>query len=495
MPAGAAPALRADSLAAGVLTLLALAVVQRLVGFVRAILFCRWLDPHELGQWDMAWGFLMLAAPLAVLSLPGTFGRYVERYRQRGQLRVFLRRTAAFCAALAVLGVAVIYLAPRWFSYLIFGSSDQLALVALLAGCLLAVIAYNYLISLFTALRNMRLVCGMELANSLSFAALGIGLLLAFDRSAGSVVLAYGGACLLSSLGALWWLRRAWRASPADATPPPHAAFWSKLLPFTAWIMASNLLTNLFLVADRYVIVHYWPASAGEALSLVGQYHSSRVVPLLLVSIAAMLGTMLLPHLSHDWEAGRRRRVSDQLNLFLKVLALGMMAVSVVVLLAAPLLFNVAFQGKYNDGLGVLPWTLVYCVWLGVGMVAQTYLWCAERASLASVALLAGLVTSVALNLVLVPRLGLPGAVLGTAAANLAVLVLTLWLSRRAGLGRDSALWVLLAAPLALCLGPWIALLVLAALTWEAVGSDRLISRDDKRQLLGGIVECLQRLK
>ena len=29
---------------------------------------------------------------MVVLSLPAVFGRYVEYYRQRGQLRVFLRR-------------------------------------------------------------------------------------------------------------------------------------------------------------------------------------------------------------------------------------------------------------------------------------------------------------------------------------------------------------------------------------------------------------------
>ena len=57
-------------------------MAQRVIGFVRAILFCRWLDPDQLGLWDMAWGFLMLAAPLAVLSLPGTFGA-VEHFRQR----------------------------------------------------------------------------------------------------------------------------------------------------------------------------------------------------------------------------------------------------------------------------------------------------------------------------------------------------------------------------------------------------------------------------
>ena len=73
------------------------------------------------------------------------------------------------------------------------------------------------------------------------------------------------------------------------------------------------------------------------------------------------------------------------MNLMLKVLAAALTAGSVVVLAAAPLLFQVAFRGKYAGGLAVMPWTLIYCTWFGLTIVAQKYLWCAERAGLVSV--------------------------------------------------------------------------------------------------------------
>src|SRR5262249_37561673 len=90
-------ALRTDALSDSIIVLLILAAVQRIVGFVRGVLVCRWLSPQELGQWDMAFGFLTLGAPLVVLGLPGSFGRYVEYFRQRGQLGRLLRRTATAC--------------------------------------------------------------------------------------------------------------------------------------------------------------------------------------------------------------------------------------------------------------------------------------------------------------------------------------------------------------------------------------------------------------
>jgi PST family polysaccharide transporter len=68
-----------DSLATSMVVLLVVSVVQRSVGFGRGMLYMRWLSPEELGQWDMAYSFLLLAAPLIVLGLPGSFGRYLER--------------------------------------------------------------------------------------------------------------------------------------------------------------------------------------------------------------------------------------------------------------------------------------------------------------------------------------------------------------------------------------------------------------------------------
>jgi O-antigen/teichoic acid export membrane protein len=90
-PVGAGPH---DRLAVGMAYLLALSILQRAVGLLRNVLVCRVLSPEELGRWNLAFAFLMLAGPLAVLGLPGTFGRYVEHFRSRGRLRLFLRRTA-----------------------------------------------------------------------------------------------------------------------------------------------------------------------------------------------------------------------------------------------------------------------------------------------------------------------------------------------------------------------------------------------------------------
>ena len=494
-PIDAVPSLHGDALALGVVLLLASSVLQRAVGFAREICFCRWLSPGQLGEWDMAFGFLMLAGPLLVMSLPGTFGRYVDRYRQAGQLRSFLRRTAAFCATLTVPSVLAILVFRGWVSYLVFGSRDHEGMVVLLAFSLLFIIAFNFSLCLITALRNLKVVALVELANSLFFGTLGIAILYCGHDTASAMVMAYSGSCLICVLGAMAWLARTWQSFPQEPMRLPHRELWSRLLPLAAWIMVINLLWNLFDVVDRYMIVHLLPGSAADALAEVGNYRSSRVLPLLLSSITVMIAGALLPHLSHDWEAGRRSRVSAQLNLFLKIWAVLLTAGAAAVLFIAPELFRVGFQSKFSGGLLVLPWTLTYCTWFGLSMLLQTYLWCAERANVASIVALLGVVVNVTLNLLWLPRMGLKGAVLATAVANGVALLLMLGLSSRYGFCVHRGTLIGLLLPISIPLGPWVVLLVLGVVLAETIVSDRYLTREEKQEIWSGLGRYLGKLR
>ena len=123
---------------------------------------------------------------------------------------------------------------------------------------------------------------------------------------------------------------------------------------------------------------------AANATMAVGQYHSARVVPLLIVQLSALIGTMFVPYLSHDWEAGRRDVVRARLNMFLKVIGLGLTALAALILASSPLLFGGVFAGKFSAGEAILPWTLLCAMWFSMFCVARSYLWCDERVWLVS---------------------------------------------------------------------------------------------------------------
>ncbi len=476
----AVPEGRAETLVDGILILLTFTLIQRSVGFVRSVLFCRWLDPEQLGEWDVTFGFLMLAAPLSVLALSSSMRRYVEYYRQQGVLRRFLVRITAVYFLLGGGFVTGLLLARPWVSVLVYGSSDRVELVTPLALCLAATIAHYYFLDLFGSLRNARLLAHLQMANGLVFALVGVVLLWMWRCDAISVVVAFGVSCAVCALIGAAAMRRVWPGLSDHADPAKPLIVWSKILPFVGWVSLANFMGSMFDIADRYMIIHFSTYTASEALSQIGMYHSCRVVPLLLVSVVAMAASIITPHLAHDWEAGRRDRVDAGMQMLLKLSGFALTAACVCILYGAPLLFGVAFQGKFHGALEILPWTLAYCCWFAIFGLLQNYVWCCEKAYTATVALLAGLALNVCLNLLLLPRMGLLGAVLATASANVVALAILICFCGRFGLKLERSTWIAVALPACICLGPWLASLVLAAVAIEAASGTFLLNRQEK---------------
>lgn len=480
--------LRGDTLADSVVILLTLTVLQRVIGFGRSVLFCRWLPEEELGLWDIAFGFLMLAAPFCMLALPSCLNRYLEYYRRRGHLRTLVVRVAWATVALGAVSAAVIFSANEMFSMLIFGTPEYASMISLLAVVLLITVVTHLVIELLNALRYVRVLSVVHLVNSLAFALFGAILLLGAAATATNVVWAYTASCVLSTAWAVWYLRPTWRSIPRPTAPLARGDFWAKILPYVRWIWLTSLMANLFVIADRYMIIHYSPEGPAAGLRLVGQYHSSRVVPLLLISIALLLGTMITPHLSEDWEQNRRARVRLRLNLFLKLLGLTLAAGAVAVILFEPILFDWIFKGKFNDGRIVLPCTLAYCIWFGMTLAAQNYLLCAERGRWGSLALVVGLVVNIVLNLILLPRYGLLGAVWATTIANLVAMGLMFGFNWALGFRPDAATLLVTLAPGVLCFGAWWggwALLAVVCLITALAPTTRWILNAEEKQLLG----------
>ena len=246
----AADRLKTDTLAASVVLLLVMTVVQRSVGFGRGILFCRWLSPETLGEWEMAYSFLLFAAPMVVLGVPGSFGRYLEQYRQQGHLRTFLWRTVAWTFGWSVAGLVAVAIFAESISDMLFGVSDRVMLVYGIGLCLAGVVMHHTLTSLLAAMRLVRVMSAVNFAQSLLFAVLALCLLF-YDASVSSIVFGYGAASLLASLGGVIWIWPALRDIDHSTERLAQSTFWPKLLRFALFVWISNLLAHLFAIVDR----------------------------------------------------------------------------------------------------------------------------------------------------------------------------------------------------------------------------------------------------
>lgn len=486
---------RADSLFSSLTWVLMLAIAQRGLGFLREVLLCRWLDQDEVGQWALSFVFLTSGAAIVSLGIQGSMARYVEHYRQRGQLRVYLRRVAITSLSLAITAAAVVAIFRESFSEMLFGRPDRVELVLLLAGVLGVIVSHNFLIDFFTALRLFRVVSAMQFAGGVMFVVLGIAVMLAWRADSLGIAAAFGFAHVLVVLGAGGLAWRTCRTLAADTTTAAHAQFWPHVLRASVALWGYNCLNNLLDIADRYMLVHLSGLEAEAALALVGAYHSARVLPSLLATGAGLVAATLMPHWSHAWETGQREQVASRQLLALKLMAFGLLSAAAIVVVAAPLLFDVAFAGKYRAGQEVLPWVLATATWTGLAAIAFNYLWCAERLSLCAATLAVGLAVNVACGFLLIPAFGLLGAALAAGAGQFTQLALVYRLSKAYGMSPDAGVWLLTAAPAMLWLGPWASLGVVVGLALLCLATDRIFTAGEKQQLTGFAGPYMDRLR
>src|SRR6056297_1116599 len=140
----------ADTFAKSIVLIGCLMVLQRGIGFLRSFYVCGALSPEEVGRWDLAFNFFVIAAPLAVLGIPGSFGRYLARVESGGQHVRFLRQTLLACCTLSLTASALAWRFADPIARYFFGSQDNAQDVRWLAVGLPAVIVFNFSTSWFS---------------------------------------------------------------------------------------------------------------------------------------------------------------------------------------------------------------------------------------------------------------------------------------------------------------------------------------------------------
>lgn len=468
--------------AAGVALVLAASVLQRVVGFIRSAWFCRWLDAEQLGTWDLAFAFLMTATPLVVLALPGCLGRYVEHFQQKGVLGPFLRRLALVQGGLAAVIAVLMTIFTKPIATMIFGSAAFAPYVYLLACGLVIVAWFNYFYELTTALRLSRWIAALQLVNSILFAVFGIGLLGLWHRSAESVIIAYLLACTVTIVCALVVVRPWLFATPSAQLKPVNQRIWPKVIWYSLGLWASGTVGNLFAVVDRYMIVHFLP-SGGDALAQVGDYHAARLVPVLLVSLAGLVGALSLPHLSHAWELGRHEWCVSRLAFLLKLSGIALLSAGTGILLCRPIIFEGLLAGRYPAAQAILPLTLLASGWFSLFFILQNYVLCCEKAHWAALAMAAGLAANIVLNILWLPIWGLHGAVAATAVANGLALTILAAVSHRLGFSSRSSLIWSVVIPLSLVAGTGMAIITSCAILALALATPLYFSPEEKREI------------
>lgn len=452
----------ADSLAVGMVVMLAMTIIQRAFGFFRGILFCRLMDDSQVGLWAMAFGFITMITPIMLLGMPGSMPRYVEHYRNQGHLRSFVRRLGWMTAGCAAAFALLLGAFPQWFGWLIFLEPQNRFLIQSVGVGVVAIITFYFVNELVTSLRQVRIVSLMQFIQSVAFTTLGVAWLWSGGGLSG-LILVFAAATILATLPGIHTLYRGWSGVEQSDDAFDARGMWNRILPYAWAVWLINVLSNVFSLSDRYMILHLTPGGEVAGQAAVGQYHSGRIFPVLLMSLAAMISGILLPYLTADWEAGRKKAVVDRLRTSMVAVGAIFTLGAAVAILVTPYVFETLLENRYAAGLSLMPMAFTFCIWYSLVTIGENYLWVVEKGKWFGAALIAGLIANLILNAALIPMMGLRGAVIATVCANGCVL-LGIWIAlHRCGYQLDQTTVYITLWPAALMVGPWTAIVCVVA--------------------------------
>jgi polysaccharide transporter, PST family len=482
----------ADAFAAGVLAMLVINIVQRLVGLARNLGFSMYLTEDQLGLWSLANSFLIIAPPCIVLGLPGSFGKFVEHYRQLGALKSYLRRVTWICGITLVAIALGLLCIPQQLAVALYGQSQAYSVIVWTIITLAVLTAHNFLYELVIALRQIRLASIMQFISSAAFCFIGV-LAIFYYQTWTALLPAYAISCLLAMLPGLYAIVVS-RADFEDKSHVPVKQMWNRLVPFAVAMWTTNLLSNAFELCDRYMILHLTEADAVASQALVGQYYCSRIIPNLLLSLAVTVSGIVLPYLSADWEQKQHAKIVNSMNAMLMVICMVLTALSVAAIATAPILFDWILLNRFSLAFNLLPLGLAQAIWSGLAMIASAYLLCAEKGR-QNVSILAFvLLLNIALNWPLIKLLGLHGAAITTTVSNAVLFVLVCWRLHREGCPLRGRTLIVCSLPICLLFGNMATLAVMMLLAVLCGRTDWLLNSEDRQAINNWILPRVHRL-
>lgn len=402
----------------GVVGYLPMNIVQGLVGFGSIFVFTRLLTPAEFGVYALAFSATSLAHTLAFTWIEAAMARFYAPEAERGRLaahfatlyRCWLGAAAAFVA----IGGAALALWP----------GDAPIKLAIGAG-----VAATLARSLAKLNQERRRAAGdvrgaalMDMAQTLGGFAVGVGLIWAGLKGAAPLAgLGVAAAVVLAFLLPAE-LKRAAGGGFEPARARTYAGYG---LP-----VALSLIFALALAStDRFLLAAYL-GDATVGVYQAGYSLASRTLDVMFIWLGAAGGPALIVALERGGGAALARAAREQAGL---MLALALPAALGLALVARPLTGVMVGPALAPGAAAVTPWIAASALFAGLTTYyTHQAFTLGRRTGLLLLAMSIPAALNLALNVVLIPMLGLTGALVATTASYGVGLLASLVLGRLA---------------------------------------------------------------
>jgi O-antigen/teichoic acid export membrane protein len=385
----------------GLLGYLPANILQGIVGFASLMAFTRILTPTDYGAYVLALGVSSIAYTLVFTWMESAMARFYPAERNSDPHAPLLYGTLyRLFAVIAVLFLALLAAgAALWPTH---AANEQTLKFTIAVG--LAANAPRSLVKL--AQEQRRSVGRVREASSIDMAMTGGGFLL----SLGFAFLGLKGASPLAGLGVMALLimpfvvredwSRAWRGQFSAKAAKAYSQYGYP-------ISLSLIMTIVLYTVDRFMIAHF--LTEADA----GAYHAgfsiaSRVIDVLFIWFGAAGVPAMIHALENGGQMGLKAEARRQITLMALVL---FPAVAGVISVAQPLSGVLIGEGLRGRALSITPLVTMGALLAGMNngyfLLSFTL---AKKTRLLVMAMMIPAAVNIALNWILIPRLGLTGA-------------------------------------------------------------------------------------
>ncbi len=421
-------------------------VLQKALGMARVVLFTYLVSKGEMGIWGTGVMMFILGGAVVTLGTHHGMGRYVSLYESRGQLKDFFRRVwlLVFLIVLLVTAVGFLFsgqilksiLLPKLAGQLEAGYQWRICF-AVLANVGLMGLHLN-MISFMYGLRVYRLVSLVEIAFSIVFTGIGLGMVY-FDATALMILYAHFIALFLTflvgmillwaavrrisddselisqiSCGDLEMLTEAATESVVSTMPvgesetleEPGEARGLGMMKFLQFGFVGMVGALIWLGAG-YVSYFMILRQLGEDSAGVFHVIMRLAQPLLFLATAAW--AVIFSHVAKRWESNDRDGAIYTLETSFKAITLMVMTLTILLYVTAPVWIRI-LQVEYRPGYFCLPGLLTFFMAVSnltiLGIPAKLH----ERPVVIAIAGLTGGGLNALLAMLWMPTQGIVGA-------------------------------------------------------------------------------------
>ncbi|MGD8628172.1 MAG: flippase, partial [bacterium] len=477
-----------DRISTSVSLVLGLLLAQKVVAFIRGVVFARLLGTSEYGIYTLGFFLVLIMVAVTSLGIPSSFGRYAPRYRTREGLRWFFRKAYTLNIIFSLAVGAVVFIFPAFFSNLIYGDPSYSGVMMIVAVCVPGLVILTNLMNTFSGLKLFRASSVTQFSQVAFFAIVGTMFALAY-ASASSALFALALSILVTLVLFLPLMTRYLKLKEPEYHGLDEPGFYRRLLRFTIWFTITPILIQIFQYVDRLSLQRMLSSSDQ------GVYSAAVNLAATISAVGLAVNNVIFPHLSTAWEAGEKDRAILSLDIAIRFTAVALTVIGLALILLGKPIILVLLGEAYAAGAQVLPYIVVFylltiSVWL-FGVYASLV----ERTYVSTIGLVSALPVNVALNLALIPRLGIVGAGLATMLSYVLLWVIVVSVCVAFGMPLRPRTIAASLFPFLLLLPPLLAACTVVGATYLCFRTEWIVRRSERRKVFDEVVVFLARLR